>query len=76
MNDIRLQLINRGLDSVEGLPAAERADYYDAAAALLRPAHPDIAATAARAAAAIREANAAQLLMSSLLRSAETPSSH
>lgn len=74
MNDPRLQLITRGLDSVEGLPSAERADYYDAAAALLRTAHPDIAATAARVAEAIREANAAQLLMTSLLNAANPPS--
>lgn len=76
MNDLRLQLITRALDGLEALPAAERADYYDAAAGILAITHPDVSVAIAATARALREANAAQLLMSSLLRSAETPSAH
>jgi hypothetical protein len=76
MNDLRLQLITRALDGLEALPAAERADYYDAAADIIGAGHPDIAVAISATARALREANAAQLLMTSLLRSAETPSAH
>jgi hypothetical protein len=76
MNDLRLQLITRALDGLDQLPAAERADYYDAAAGLLINTHSHVAVAIAATARALREANAAQLLMSSLLRSAESTPAH
>ncbi len=76
MNDLRLQLITRALDGLDQLPAAERADYYDAAAGMVMVTHPDVSAAIAATARALREANAAQLLMSSLLRAAESTNAH
>ncbi len=73
MRDSILELIERAMAGTEKLPAASRADLYDAAAALLSGASADLmlaqtAVAASQAAQALREAEARQLTFASLLR--------
>lgn len=65
-------IVGRALRGADELPIAERADLYEAAAEVLTAKHPEEASAAAIVAQALREANARQLIFTSLFQASRT----
>jgi len=63
----QLLISSRALTGIDTLPPADRADVWEAVAAVLAGIHPAESAEAGRIAGTIREAEAAQLKFSALL---------
>lgn len=64
-------IVRLALVGIEKMNPADRADVYDAVAVIMNSVHPDESAEARRIADTIREAEAAQMKFSVLLKAAD-----